>query len=60
MKAPDSLETVTTPAITIIGLRRIFDSTKMWMSSRESNCRPLLLATGDAISTIFSHSSSQF
>ena len=32
----------------------------MWMSSRESNWRPLLLETGDAIFTIFSHSSSQF
>lgn len=48
------------PAITIIGLRRIFESTNMWISSKESNCRPLLLDTGEAISTILTHSSSQF
>lgn len=48
------------PAMTMMGLRRMLERTKMWMSSRESNWRPLLLETGDAIFTIFSHSSSQF
>lgn len=46
--------------MTMMGLRRMLERMKMWMSSKESNWRPLLLETGDAIFTIFSHSSSQF
>ena len=48
------------PAMTMMGLRRMLERMKMCMSSRESNWRPLLVETGDAIFTILSHSSSQF